>query len=89
MKSPTDSDGAAGVAEKLTAAQKRALIAIVDLGNSPWGWSAADLCVSGAAMKALRSKGLLMGGIFGNDRATRYRFEPLGLSVRQYLEQKS
>lgn len=68
----------------LTKAQATALCAIVDRGNNPYGWTATDIGASGAAMNALRAKGLLM-----SDYRTpaAYRFQGSAPAVRALLSQ--
>lgn len=71
------------IAEGLSREQAKALCAIVDRGNDPWGRTAGDLGVSAIAMRMLCRKGLLIGGC---DRPASYRFQDPASAVRAYLQ---
>lgn len=69
----------------LTGPQAAALRAFCSRTNSPWGYYASDLGVSGAACAALSRRGLLLGGLFAGDRTHAYRWTGKGAEVFRAL----
>jgi hypothetical protein len=74
------------IAGSLSASQRAALIAFCSRVNSPWGYYATDLGVSGAACSALARKGCLTGGLFPGERMKAYRWTEKGAEVFAYLQ---
>lgn len=104
MKSPTDSDGAAGVAEivaGLSEAQRRAVLSDWDAFCS-CDWHDMS-CDAEGFPERLEAAGFVIFDDVNDDDLNHsfagdlgivaggsvWRLTPLGLSVRQYLEQKS
>jgi hypothetical protein len=73
------------IAGSLSEAQRAALAAFCTRRNSPYGYYASDLGVSGAACSALERKGLLMGSELFGSRTRSYRWTRLGETVGEIV----
>lgn len=82
-------DDVSRIAVGLSPAQRDALRAFCSRKNSPWGYYATDLGVTGAACSALERKGLLDGGLFPGDRMKSYRWTNRGNDVFHALPRDS